>query len=133
MVMSVDYSKGSAVLSASSRRDALGLAFRYTLHTLQRNERVTICIRGRSMRPTLAEGDQVTITPVPMATVSVGQMVAYRICDEHITIHRVVEVIDGNSAQGPTFRTKGDSNPYVDPYAIGRREFLGVATRGTPE
>ena len=70
-----------------------------------------------SMRPTAAPGSLAVVTPVPIRTLRVGDVITYRIpVDDHrVVTHRIVEIRDEGTGQ-PTVRTKGDANDSADPW-----------------
>lgn len=60
---------------------------------LREGDRVTIVLRGTSMRPTLDEGDKVTLAPLD-GDPSVGDVVLFRYGGRHV-LHRII-AIDGD-------------------------------------
>ena len=70
---------------------------------------------GRSMRPTLAEGDLLVLRPVSPEELRVGDVVAYDPvwAGGESVVHRIV-VID-NGPRGWRVQTKGDNNSTPDP------------------
>ena len=73
-----------------------------------------VTVLSGSMRPAFAPGDMVVVTPEPVSTVRVGQVISYRIPvgDHHVQSHRVIAVLrrDGRVS----VRTKGDANATGD-------------------
>jgi signal peptidase len=69
-----------------------------------------------SMRPTLAPGDVVVVTPEPVGDVRPGQVITYAIPvgDHHVETHRVIRV--SGRHQRPAVVTKGDANATPDPW-----------------
>ena len=60
---------------------------------IEAGERVRITLVGTSMRPTLIEGDVLTLEPLA-GTPAVGDIVLFRYCGRHL-LHRVVAVDNG--------------------------------------
>jgi signal peptidase I len=75
-----------------------------------------VTVLSGSMQPAFSPGDMVVVTPEPVSSVRVGQVITYRIPvgDHHVQSHRVIAVIrrDGQVA----VRTKGDANATADPW-----------------
>jgi signal peptidase len=76
----------------------------------------TLTVLSGSMRPALAQGDVVIVTPELLRDVRVGQVITYGIPigDHHTETHRVVRVIRGGNR--PVVITKGDANRTADPW-----------------
>ena len=76
----------------------------------------TLTVLSGSMRPAFAPADLLVVTPKPMRTIRVGDVITYAIPtgDHHVETHRVVAVHwrDGE----PIVRTQGDANPQPDPW-----------------
>lgn len=70
-------------------------------------------VEGKSMFPTLREGDLVFIVKTPPNRIHEGDIIVYEYHGKYI-VHRVIEVIK----EGDTYYyvTKGDNNPIPDPY-----------------
>ncbi len=69
-------------------------------------------IDGKSMLPTLREGDLVFSYKPKPNEISVGDVVIYR-RGSTLIIHRVVAVL--NEGASPCYLVKGDNNPIADP------------------
>lgn len=80
-------------------------------------------VEGYSMRPTYDDGDILFIVGVRPSDLKVGDVIIYRKYDGTLVVHRIVEKIftDGKWF----FRTKGDNNPYPDPYLVGEEQVVG--------
>lgn len=77
-------------------------------------------IQSDSMYPLISIGDGVMVKMVDESTEIVeGDIVAYRI-GEHIIVHRVKEVVDGNA-----YITKGDNNDVDDGEPSPRTDIMG--------
>jgi len=77
----------------------------------QIEEQHVIPISGRSMLPTIHDGDHALISH-GCAGVRRGDVIVFR-QNGRLIAHRVLRVKD--SAAGPTFTTKGDNAPALDP------------------
>ncbi|HSB40067.1 MAG TPA: signal peptidase I [Gaiellaceae bacterium] len=75
-----------------------------------------VTVLSGSMRPAFAPGDMVVVTPEPVASVRVGQVISYRIPvgDHHVQSHRVIAVTRRGGEI--SVRTKGDANDAPDPW-----------------
>ena len=71
-----------------------------------------------SMRPAIAPGDLVILRPVDPASIHLGDVITFQapIGSHELVTHRVVAVT--SSAQGITFRTKGDANQVADIWIV---------------
>ena len=117
---------------AGTGKRAAGLAYRWTIrlvvtvavlafgvlavgpHVL--NYRTMTMLTG-SMSPVIDPGDVTIVTPLPVAEVTAGMIIAYHIPldDHHLVSHRVVSV--EHDADGTvTVQTKGDANDAADPW-----------------
>jgi hypothetical protein len=83
--------------------------------------------RGHSMLGTFCAGDQLTITPMTLASLRSGDVVIFRsIAHSQIqreVAHRVVSV----TPQG--LLTQGDNNPYIDRLPLTQEQLLGRVTQ----
>ena len=75
-----------------------------------------VTVLSGSMAPAFSPGDVVVVTPEPLRSVRVGQIISYRIPvgDHHVQTHRVTKIIRGGPH--PVVRTKGDANNTADPW-----------------
>ena len=81
-------------------------------------------VRGRSMAPTLLEGDLVVTASLRLRRPAVGDVVVARTPVGAI-IHRVVGF--GHDEGGrSTYALRGDANGGTDPFAVSTDELLGV-------
>ena len=87
-----------------------------------------------SMEPVLNVGGLVVIKPAPAEEVSVGDVISFNLPDLDTPIcHRVIERTE--TADGLTFRTKGDANEDADinpvpAYAVNGKEVFYVSYVG---
>lgn len=74
----------------------------------------TATVLSGSMRPTIAEGSVVIVTPMPATSLREGHVIMYHIPEEdrRVVAHRVVEVVEGG--EQPVVHTQGDANPEPD-------------------
>ena len=83
--------------------------------------------RGRSMLGTFHPGDQLTITPVTLASLRPGDVVIFRSMvhsqNQHEVVHRVVSV----TPQG--LITQGDNNHRIDRLPLTQEQLLGRVTQ----
>ena len=75
-----------------------------------------VTVLSGSMRPAFSPGDMVIVTPEPIGSVRVGQIISYRIPvgDHHVQSHRVIQVVRHGGEVA--VRTKGDANTAPDPW-----------------
>jgi signal peptidase len=76
----------------------------------------TVTVLSGSMRPTFSPGDMVVVSPEPLTSVRVGQVISFRTptADPYVETHRVIAVLRGGAE--PIVQTKGDANNTVDPW-----------------
>ncbi|MFN8125722.1 MAG: signal peptidase I [Candidatus Nanopelagicales bacterium] len=85
---------------------------------------------GESMEPTYYTGDLVVTHKDDDAAYQVGDIVVYDVNYEGIggrVVHRISEV-----APGGTFTTRGDNNPYPDPWPVAPGDILGKVSMHVP-
>jgi signal peptidase len=69
-------------------------------------------VTSGSMQPAIAPGDVAVTQPVPVAELSVGDVIAfYPPDDRQPRLHRIVTITSDH-----TITTRGDANPVVDPW-----------------
>jgi len=79
---------------------------------------------GRSMHPSLQDGDEILYQPCDKYPIKRGDIIVFSPPGEdRIVIHRVI------SAALEAFRTQGDSNVHPDPWLLSRGEIIGRAVR----
>ncbi len=76
---------------------------------------------GRSMIPTIQEGDLVAVREMGLNDIEVGDVLAVRLGRLRI-VHRLVEIIAGET---PFFRLKGDGNERPDPMLFEASQIMG--------
>ena len=86
-------------------------------------------VEGRSMLPTIREGDLVFIVPASTKEVQVGQIIVYH-RGEMCIIHRVIEKIVSDNLV--LLKTKGDNNPVPDPVLVSDSMLNGVVVVHLP-
>ena len=81
-------------------------------------------IPSHSMEPTINQGDVVLLHSVDPADVQVGDVIAYRLGSGQRVLHRVVEIITGESGERE-FITQGDANPAPDLKPVAGEQIEG--------
>ena len=76
---------------------------------LAEGQRVRLRVASGSMWPLLRPGDQVEVTPVPLADLRPGALVVRAVPDGSFVVHRLLGL------QGETIITGGDALPRADP------------------
>lgn len=98
---------------------------------------------GRSMLPTLREGDVVIIQkPNSLSEVKVGDIIVFKdpfssrstnlFEQERVIVHRVIAVIS-DSQGNKAFLTKGDNMSMKDPWVVSEKHFLGKVVFWIPK
>ncbi len=77
--------------------------------------------KGRSMLPTIQEGDLVAIREMGLNDIEVGDVLAVRFERLRI-VHRLVEIIAGET---PFIKLKGDGNERPDPILFEASQIMG--------
>lgn len=88
-------------------------------------------VTGVSMNPVLKEGDLIMHEKVSPSEVKVGDIIVYSLpplTQKHyncptVVAHRVVEIRD--TGIEICYRTKGDNNPYQDPWSVRESDLMG--------
>lgn len=83
-----------------------------------------VVVNGNSMYPHFHNGEIVTAGPVEPDDIKVGDIIVYRKFEDHITIHRVVDVHRLGDKR-ICFETKGDNNPSKDEYIVHPHQVIG--------
>ncbi len=91
---------------------AIAAFIRPILTLITGSEAPLAAVDGKSMLPTLREGDLVFSYKPKPSEINVGDVVIYR-RSSTLIIHRVVAVI--NESTSTCYLVKGDNNPVVDP------------------
>lgn len=81
-----------------------------------------ILVTGDSMYPTFCNGECITVTPIGSYNLQVGEIIVYRKFEDHLTIHRIVEIKEVDSKI--CYLTKGDNNHEKDNYIVCENEVL---------
>ena len=79
---------------------------------LSKNNSIEICMSGSSMRPTIEDGDMVTIEVVADGRINQGDIVLYQSRFETAVIHRVVRI--ERTSQERLAITRGDASSQND-------------------
>jgi signal peptidase len=76
----------------------------------------TVTVLSGSMRPAFSPGDMIVVSPEPMSSLQVGDVITYSTpaAGHPVETHRVVSI--QNTGGDPIVQTKGDANNTVDPW-----------------
>lgn len=78
-----------------------------------------VAVYSGSMEPALPTGALAIVKPTPAAQVQVGDVITFT--DPYVpgklVTHRIVEIVP-RAGKPLAYRTKGDANPAIDPWAI---------------
>ena len=85
----------------------------------------SLFVSGDSMAPNINNNDRILIEPYTGATLKGGEIIVYRKFNDHLTVHRVVNVIQ-ISKNRFLCETKGDNNTEIDPYKVFNHEIIGT-------
>jgi signal peptidase I len=81
-------------------------------YELSRQHAVTLRVSGSAMRPSLEDGDLVTIEPVNSHSVHTGDIILYQSLRDTALIHRIVRL--EQRASGRFVVTRGDASVSLD-------------------
>lgn len=86
-----------------------------------------------SMEPTYHVGSLIYVKKVDPSTLKVKDPITFKISDDTIATHRIVEIIpDEDNPNTYKFRTKGDANEDVDANLVDPNKVLGKALFTVP-
>ncbi|MFA5891805.1 MAG: signal peptidase I [Actinomycetota bacterium] len=76
----------------------------------------TLTVLSDSMRPIMPVGSVIVVTPVPVTSLRVGDVITYEapLDDHRVVTHRVIDLRRQDG--GIVVRTKGDASSEVDPW-----------------
>ena len=76
----------------------------------------TVTVLSGSMRPTFSPGDMIVVSPEPMRSLQVGDVITFMIptAGHPVETHRVVSIT--GSSEDPIVQTRGDANNTIDPW-----------------
>ena len=94
-------------------------------HPLILNGKITVS--GNSMFPTLVDGDVVEIYTDEVENINIGDIIVYSKFDTHLTVHRVVGLVNRNEIV--YCQTKGDGNAFPDDYLVSFDDIIGKINR----
>ena len=83
-----------------------------------------VVVSGNSMYPLFHNGEIVTVGRVEPEDIKIGDIIVYKKFDDHMTIHRIVEVHRLGDKR-ICFETKGDNNPSKDEYVVHPHQVIG--------
>lgn len=94
---------------------------------------------GKSMQPTLYQGDLAFLEGVAAEDLAVGDAIAFRTTEQQqvsygvpsVVLHRITEINEGR--QGLVFTTQGDNNAEVDPYRVPEINVIGKMVGSVPK
>jgi signal peptidase I len=89
---------------------------------LSKNNSIEICMSGSSMRPTIEDGDMVTLEVIQEGRINQGDIILYQSRFETAVIHRVIRI--DRSVHERMVITRGDASSQNDP-AIPINKILG--------
>ena len=91
-----------------------------------------VVVTGRSMEPTLEQGDLLFVKAVDVEEVRVGDIVVFRRPDTgELVVHRVYEIVRGPGGE-ILLRTKGDNREEPDWWLVGEDELVGKVVYRLP-
>lgn len=90
---------------------------------LQEDKFLLISISGSSMYPTFQHGDRLKIFIYSYDNLEIGDIIAYKKFNCHLTVHRIKDIIKRKNAH--YLLTQGDNNTQVDEYCITKKEYWG--------
>jgi signal peptidase len=76
----------------------------------------TVTVLSGSMRPTFSPGDMIVVSPEPMRSLKVGDVITFMIptAGHPVETHRVVSIT--GPVDEPIVQTRGDANNTIDPW-----------------
>lgn len=90
-------------------------------------------VSSGSMVPTLNVNDAIIVQGVDVYSLKVGDIIVFqdpRREEKYYIVHRIIEVIPSTP---PSFRTKGDANPYPDSYVVEAKYVIGKVVYVIPK
>lgn len=99
-----------------------------TSRIIERVGKATFTLVGNSMYPLIKSGETVTIYKYNYEKLEVGDVIAYRQFEYHITVHRISSIMHDDSEM--LLKTKGDNNKNEDSYLTNKNQFLGIVYKG---
>ncbi len=88
-------------------------------------------IQSGSMEPEYKVGGLVYVNEVDPNTLHIGDVITFRIGEDTLGTHRIIEVLEENGA--PAFRTKGDANEFEDNALVTPETLVGKVRFTVPE
>lgn len=82
-----------------------------------------LAVLSGSMEPEYHVGSLVYVQEVDAADLQVGDVITFRLGDDILGTHRIIEVVEENGA--PAFRTKGDANEFEDNGLVSPADIVG--------
>ena len=95
---------------------------------IERAGKATFTLVGNSMYPLIKSGETVAIHKYNYEDLEIGDVIAYRQFEYHITVHRISSIMYDDSEM--LLKTKGDNNKNEDCYLTNKNQFLGIVYKG---
>ncbi len=89
---------------------------------------ILLPVATESMEPEIRRGEMVKIIPIGRAgSLKINDIIAYRVFDDHITMHRIVNIAESRGRK--MYLTKGDNNKDRDPYLVSENRVVGLVVK----
>lgn len=87
----------------------------------------TLTVRGDSMEPTIKKGQAIKVLPICLKQedIKIGDIIVYKNCLDHFTIHRVIRILRKKS-KNKLYITKGDNNKRNDRYIVSSSNIVAI-------
>ena len=87
----------------------------------------TYAVLSGSMEPAYPVGSLIYVKETETSELKVGQAITYKLTENMIVTHRVVEIIpDPKHYDSLQFRTKGDANKEADSVLVNGNDVIGI-------
>ena len=91
-----------------------------------------VVVTGRSMKPTLEQGDLLFVKAVDIGELHVGDIVVFHRPDTgELVVHRVYKIVRGPGGE-ILLKTKGDNNEEPDRWLVSKDELVGKVVYRLP-
>lgn len=88
---------------------------------------LSLLVLSDSMKPCLCKGDNITLKGINVKPLEKGDIIVFCYKNENATVHRIIKLFYSNSSI--ILKTKGDANPYEDPYWVTYSDIIGVVEK----
>ncbi len=85
-----------------------------------------------SMEPTYHVGSIVYVKKAEPLELKAGDAITYKISGGTVVTHRIVEVVNGEDGQAPSFKTKGDAADMIDGTPVKADNIIGKVMFSVP-